>query len=334
MKLCCLFLACLNLALFSGRLIADDDDKASQRVAEFEAAKRKLAAPAYDLRYKFSAGESMRWQVVHVGTTETKIRGNTQNSQSRTVSTKVWKVTGVAENGNLTFVHSVADVDMWQKVSDRPEVRYNSKTDEKPPLIYEAVADTVGVPLTSITIDPHGQVIKRESILREANLGFGEITLPLPPEPVKEGDEWFAPGELTVRLEGGQVQRIKIRHRHLLEKVQTGVATIKIQTEVLTPVHDAKVKSQLMQQLTSGHAKFDIDAGRILEKQIDWDETVIGFNGADSIMQYLARFTENLLPDAAVTTEPVDVEKPVDQPAATSAVLPVKARADAPALRR
>ena len=51
-----------------------------------------------------------------------------------------------------------------------------------------------------------------------------------------------------------------------------------------------------MQQLTNGELKFDIDAGRVISRQIDWDETVVGFSGDDSLMKYLARFTEKLVP--------------------------------------
>ena len=50
-----------------------------------------------------------------------------------------------------------------------------------------------------------------------------------------------------------------------------------------------------MQRIKKGEIKFDVDAGRILSQQMDIDETVIGFNGADSMLKYLARFTEELL---------------------------------------
>ena len=40
-----------------------------------------------------------------------------------------------------------------------------------------------------------------------------------------------------------------------------------------------------------------------MSKQLDWDETVIGFNGAASNMKYLARFTEKLLPEAVKTAK-------------------------------
>ncbi len=55
------------------------------------------------------------------------------------------------------------------------------------------------------------------------------------------------------------------------------------------------MKSQLIQQLSRGEIKFDIDAGRVISKRLDWDENVIGFSGADSNMKYLARFTETLV---------------------------------------
>jgi hypothetical protein len=76
------------------------------------------------------------------------------------------------------------------------------------------------------------------------------------------------------------------------------VATIQVSTQVLTPVNDPKVKSQLVQRLQRGTIKFDLDTGRLLHKQMDASEEVIGFSGPESHMQYLARLTEEpLSPD-------------------------------------
>ena len=46
--------------------------------------------------------------------------------------------------------------------------------------------------------------------------------------------------------------------------------------------------------------KFVVDAGRLIHKQMDLDESVHGFSGPESHMQYLARFTEE--PATAETT--------------------------------
>ena len=257
------------------------------------------------MRYKFAPGETIRWKVVHLGTTETKISGNTQTSRSRSVSTKLWQVQEVSADGDVTFTHSVENVEMWQQISDRPEVSYDSNKDQQAPPEYQQVAETVGKPLTTVTINAHGEILKKDTESPRINFGLGDIVMLLPPKPVRAGSRWYEPAELQVRHPDGRVERIKIRKLYTLEKVQTGVATIQVKTEVLTPVDQPRIQSQLVQQLTNGTIKFDVDAGRVIAKQIDWDESVVGFNGAESMMKYLARFTEELQTDPGpVATAP------------------------------
>jgi hypothetical protein len=185
---------------------------------------------------------------------------------------------------------------MWQQISGRPEVRYNSQTDATPPPEYVHAAQMVGTPIATVRIAPWGSVLHRDDHPSQANIGLGDIAMPLPEQPVEIGATWYLPNEIRVRREDGQIRRIKTRLVYQLASVKTGVATISVKTEVLTPVNDPKIQSQLVQQLTNGEVKFDMDTGRILSRQVDWDETVVGFSGDDSLMKYLARFTEELLP--------------------------------------
>jgi hypothetical protein len=314
---------CLTLLCSVSSLNADDNAKALS--AELAVAKQKLIGEKVTLKYKFVKGETLRWRVEHLGATETTIQGNTQTSESRSVSNKVWRITGVDSKGNMTLVHSVANVDMWQKLSDRPEIRYNSKTDKTPPPEYEQVAKTIGIPLTTVTFTSDGTVIKRTNTHRQANLGLGSLVMLLPPKPVKVGSRWHEPAEIRIRQRNGRQKTIKIRKQYTLKKIETGVATISVETQVLTPVNSSVIKSQLIQQLTNGTIKFDIDAGRIMKKLMEWDESVVGFNGADSMMKYVARYTEEI---QSVT---VDVSTTKDAATGTTA----RANpSDAPALRR
>ncbi len=347
MKTAYSFVVALAALLITGPLFADDDNESPSLNEKLDAVKKKLTTPAYDLRYKYTASEQVRWKVVHLVTVETKIQGVTQTARTRSVSTKCWKVSRIDEQGNIVFDHLVENVDMWQKVTGRQEIRYNSETDKTPPHSYEHVAESVGVPLATVTIDSHGQVIKRDNAKPQFNPGIGELTVPLPDRAVQMGEEWAVPEEIAVRMPEGTVKRIKTRQLYTLVKVETGVATISLQTQVLTPVDDPKVRSQLVQRLTSGTIKFDVDAGRVLSKQMDLDETVIGFNGADSIMQYLARFTEDLLPSDVATapkTEPSTLSSDATTitpssttdaaPVSTANTSPLKDRDAKPALRR
>jgi len=314
----------VSLACLPAASSAEDDT--NQIRAELDAAKKKLTEEKVLLQYKFAKGETLQWKVEHLGTTETTIQGNTQSSESRSVSTKVWKITGVDSKGNMTLTHSVANVDMWQKLSDRPEIRFNSKKDKEAPPEYKNVAKTIGVPLTTLTFASDGTVVNRGASLRQANLGLGDLVMLLPPKPVKVGSRWHEPAEMRIREKSGRQKTIKTRKQYTLKKIETGVATITVETQVLTPISNSAIKSQLVQQLTNGTIKFDIDAGRILKKEMTWDESVVGFNGPDSMMKYVARYTEDMI--SATTADASDGKSPPQQN--TARANPT----DEPALRR
>jgi hypothetical protein len=144
------------------------------------ASAEEAATEAWLLRYRFTAGEQVRWKVVHLATTETSIQGNTQSAKSRSASNKVWKVSKVDAGGDTTFVYSVESVDMWQQLPDRPEVRYNSDSDQEVPDKYAHVPPTVGVPLATVTISPKGDVIERDTPTPNESFGVGGMVMLLP----------------------------------------------------------------------------------------------------------------------------------------------------------
>jgi hypothetical protein len=159
--------------------------------------------------------------------------------------------------------------------------------------------------MATVTIAPNGEIVKREKARSQFNPGIGELTIRLPDQAIKAGTKWTTTGELPVRARPNTpVKRVKIRQVYTLEKVQTGVATISVETQVLTPVNDPAVQSQLVQRIKKGEIKFDVDAGRVISQQMDTDETVIGFSGPESIMKYLARHTEESVKEDAVASKP------------------------------
>lgn len=249
------------------------------------------------LEYKFAAGDVVRSKITHLSTVDTKIKGVKQTAQSRSISTRKWQVEKVDDDGLVTFVHSVENINMWQKVTDRPEVSYNSETDELPPAIYAQASKSVGVPLSRITIDPQGRLVKREH-LGGTPSSESQILAILPEDPIAVGAAWYSPDDLTVRAGNGSLKRIKTRQVFRLVNVSAGVATITTETQVLTPIDDPMLKVELIQKLTKGKLRFDIEQGRILSQQIDLDETVIGFQGEESVMNYLGRMTEELVDSA------------------------------------
>ncbi len=245
------------------------------------------------MRYKLKKDDELRFEVTHLGKTDTRMQGKEESMTVRTVSTKVWRVTDVAEDGTMTFEHLVEHVQMTQQADGGAELRWDSKSDQAPPAAFEKVASSLGVPLCRVTINGQGQVIKREDFAgAKANLGMGELVLSLPKDPLKVGGNWAVPRELRIRDKNGDQKLIKVREVYTLERVATGVATISLRTEPLTPISEPSEKAQLVQQISNGTLRFEYGCGRMLSKQLDWDEEVVGFQGADSMMKYLSRMTE------------------------------------------
>ena len=262
----------------------------------------KPASATYLLRYKFHQGEEIRTKVAHIATIETTIGGTTQTTDMKSYSMKLWRVTALEKAGAATIENLVERVDMRNKMSGRQEVRYDSKTDKVAPLEYEDVAKSIGKVLSIVTLDPAGDVLKREDKLARAAPNGGAILVPpLPKEPIPVGHVWSLPQEVNVSIDEGATKAIQTRQRYELEKVENGIATIAVETQILTPIQDPKIRVQLIQRLSKGHIRFDLAAGRIVGQRTDLDETVLGFSGPDSSMHYVACFAEELLPPNAET---------------------------------
>lgn len=252
------------------------------------------------LRYKLTEGETLHYEVEHLANTKTRLDEAEMTSTVRTLSERVWEVTEVDDEGDMTFSHHIAAVEMSQKNGDAEEVRWDSRSGEPAPAPFRGIADRLGKTIATIRINAQGQ--ERERIDDEGtktDLGTGGITIPLPQTAVKIGGRWSVPRQIRVRNEAGEMKVVKVRELYTLEKFSAGVATISVRSEPLTPLGSPKLKSQVVQQLSNGTVRFDVDAGRPLSKQLDWDETVVGFEGADSMMEYRARLTETLRDDAS-----------------------------------
>jgi hypothetical protein len=195
-----LFLVAIATSAFA------DEPSNADLTLDLESAVEKVAGAKYDLRYRFPANTAQRYRVEHLATVDTTIEGTRQRAKSRSVSTKVWQFGEPRLDGGATFAHQVGDVDMWQEVDGRNAVRYNSKTDAKPPIQYEKVSEAIGIPLAQITVDAHGLILKREDKQAISTWG-GQLIVPLPPEPVAIGHRWHKPHEIVAKQAGGRVKR-------------------------------------------------------------------------------------------------------------------------------
>ena len=249
----------------------------------------------YTLRYKFQVGETLRWKVVDETQVETTVSGTTQVAEANTVSTTAWRIDRVDPDGTAVFQHSVESVDMRQKVTGRMEMRYNSQTDAAAPPLFQAVARTIGVPLTRIVLDAKGKVQQSEPLAGQP-ASEARVTIPLPDKAVAVKESWSVPFDFEVKLQGGDVTKVQTLQRYTLESVESGVASIRVEPQILTPMDNPVLEAQLVQREATGVVRFDIQSGRILSRKMEVDKRVVGFagNGA-SVMGYRTHYTVELL---------------------------------------
>ena len=267
------------------------------------------AKKTYELKYKFKKGSVVQTKVTHQVAIKTQVKGKTQTATTLSVSNKVWRITDVDAKGNITLIHSVESVTMKQKISDRAEVSYDSKKDKTAPPGFESVAKSVGKPLTRVTFSPAGKIISRVELLPQPNANKGQIVMVLPEGPVAVGATWKVPREVKTKLKGGSVKKIQIQVKYTLKEVTGGIATIDVETQVLTPIHNPEIEVQVIQHFTNGSVQFDIARGLVTKKVINLDKRVVDFSGPGTYMQYRARFRE----EALSATQPV-ASKPGTRP--------------------
>ncbi len=265
------------------------------------------AAPAEDaekylLRYQFEVGEEVGWDVEHRAKIRTTVNGTTQTAETASDSRKVWKV--MAGKDNLyTFAHSVEHVAMRQELTGREEVTYDSRSGNKPPPGFESAHANVGVVLVIVTIDDRGKVVKRENKRPQPDSGQNQMTIELPEQAVAVGEVWDVPCDVTVTLPMSGARTLKTRQRFKLESVSAGIATISMETQILTPVRDPKIEAQLVQRETKGRFKFDIEKGRVVSQIHELDKRVVGAVGEASSMHYVMRFSEKLADQTPKTVQ-------------------------------
>jgi len=250
---------------------------------------------AYSLRYRFEPGLVLRSEVTHLSKNSTRINSVLQDASSRTITDKAWRVLEADEN-QTTFEYTVEAVDLSQQFGSSEEIRYNTKEPtEQVPVQFAGAVEAVGKTVSTIRIDARGMVVARSDSKDPPHMGMGDITLPLPENAVSVGATWEIPREMRIDRKDGTSRMIKFRELFKLDKVSAGVATISVRSEPLSPINDPTEEAQVMQQLSNGTIQFDIDAGRMISKELAWDHQVVAFSGPGSLLEYSSRLEDRVV---------------------------------------
>ncbi|MCA9261075.1 MAG: hypothetical protein KDA61_17790 [Planctomycetales bacterium] len=296
------------LLLTVGIALADDspasDDAQAEatqsEAAQTEANPSKETPTSYKLSYKFNRGDVLRYRVRHSANVRTTIDAETQQVESESESVKAWKVTDVLPDGSMEFLHLVESVKMSNQSGGGKVNRYDSSAGGEAPAGFEQAASAVGVPLTVTRIDATGKILHREEKHPQPPPAEDmPITLQLPADAVAVGEKWDRVYDVDAEQKSGAKLKVRTRRVCRLASVEDGIAAIDVEYQILTPV-DSYVRSQLVERLTKGVVKFDLERGCVVSQQHDVDARILGFASQASSMQFVARTQEQLLPAEAV----------------------------------
>jgi len=248
------------------------------------------------LEYRFQPHEKIHMDVSHRAITETTVGATSQSTETATDSRKIWTVVAVDAAGQATLENSVDDVTMTSSTSDRGQIRWSSRGDETAPPGYEQVKASLGVPLSRLVVDRSGRVLSRHDLRPCPPSSTGDlVVVPLPEGPVAEGSEWTVPQEVVVEVPGGLRKAVRTRLRYQLTAVRDGIATIRVDTTVLTPIDDPRLESRLLERIWDGTIEFDIDRGLVLRRATGIDRRVVGFEGPESSVRYKSSLEERFV---------------------------------------
>ena len=153
----------------------------------------------YDLRYKLSTGDVLRYTVTHHAAIRSTIDQSTQAAETKTDSVKVWKVTDVLPNRQIEFMDVIEQVHMVNQLPDRAATEYDSTKDKTPPPGYEDTAKAIGIPLSVVRMTPRGEVVNHKMKYQQGPTEPDtQITVRLPDRPVAIGATWDEPFDINV----------------------------------------------------------------------------------------------------------------------------------------
>jgi hypothetical protein len=316
------------LLLLAAPLAAQDDPHDEFADALHKAARHANQQQQFEFRYQFRPSEKLQWTVEHVSTNKTTMETHSEVMSSRTQSTTCWTVQSIDSLGQATLVQTIESVKLWQQNGEQKPIHWDSTSGEKPPTDFESISQSVGRPLMTLLVTPRGDTVASSSDVKQYEFGTGSPWIVVPDQPIGIGHVWFEPNEVVTFNEDKSIRRIKTRIRYELQAVEDGIARISFQTEVLTPIDDPHIRSQLLQRITRGSIQFDLEIGAMVRKQVQWNERLQGFRGHNSMLHYLGEYCATLVRPSS------EIERL--NSASVEAIKPIKIRTryDAPVFRR
>ena len=294
----------LKSLLFICLLVPFDDSKVSE---ESQAAQTEPAPNAeqqtqqYLLRYKFKKGEQLRYQTTQKMTQEALGENQRKIDISTVLQKRRFRVTSVKANGDARATMQFEKVHMELLSGDADPIVFDSSmTLKEVPRLYQAAARKLRGVAPEFVLPTGGIALDKEGVEIVPEKGRACFMVLLPDKPVAVGDTWKSTLEVKVRLTTEVDRTIRLLRTNRLNQVEDGIAHITVSTSVISRVVSAQVKTQLLQATPQGKIEFDIENGRVLRRELNFDSSVLGAFGPGTMLTAKGQTVEELLPPEKV----------------------------------
>jgi hypothetical protein len=252
---------------------------------------------------------------------------------------RVFTATSVHEDRSAEFTMQFENVWMQKQVDDNAPVEFDSSM--KPgevPLVYQQVAHQLKGSAPRYVLTSRGlskksaetsskverasgektsePLVESDSAAKTVQLASsstetqkeqgdpGSFLATLPEHKVRVGDTWKEQITVTARLQEDVNVEVPILRTFRLDSVEDGIATISFHCSIQSRVRSPIVKGQLIQATPKGTIRIDTKRGLMLRRENIYDTSVFGALGQNTILTCVGRSTEELIEDAASSSEP------------------------------
>jgi hypothetical protein len=263
------------------------------------------------LRYRFTPGQIVRYEVTHEGEITTQVAEVAETTRNKSHSRKHFRVAGVSPEGAGDLELIIDWVRLEASFGDNPPTVFQSDDPEKQPRAYDTVLQAIGKPQAVLRLSPVGKVLdltrkQGPSASTPTKPAAGAASapesylVPLPEEGVAVGESWKERFELEVITQDKLPLKVAMQRSYKLASLDKNQATIDFRTTILTPIEDPALAAQLIQRETSGKIVFDVEKGLVLSRTSAVDRTVVNPFGSKSSMRAASKYTERWIPEGSL----------------------------------
>lgn len=305
----------LAAASFDKAILAADGVVTAEAEAPVVAIKPVSNSNAVLLKYRFEPNQSVHYTVTQ------KMAIFSQKGRAQQTALSEWTtakhIQVVSTDAAATTLHTTIDrIQATVQIDDGKAEKYDSISDAEPPAPLKRIIPTIGRPLAEMQFNPAGKLLRSEMLRSKNPDDKGQqsddnsdpssknFLITLSETPVKVGDTWKDSFTVNVSIPPKLETPVTLIRTYKLISLENGIATIGLETSVITPVNSPAVMAQLIMKTPSGTILFDSNRGLIISKTLKSSETVHEFAGGGSQMRAESTLTETITEPKEIAAKP------------------------------